>query len=199
MNQGTISVVIPVLNEADKLERCLEAVYDQSYPPCQVIVVDGLSTDDTVERAHRFPVQVFYEGARSIARARQVGVDNAVGEYVAFTDADCVPERGWLAALVAGFGDGIVGVGGAARNVGDGLWDQSINLAMNTFLGGARTAQARVIAERRLVKSIGGFNSICRRRDIASVGGFDVRLPGGEDLDLSKRLSPIPALTADQP
>lgn len=44
-----ISVVIPVKNEEDKIERCLEAVFSQSYKLDEVIVVDGHSTDNTVE------------------------------------------------------------------------------------------------------------------------------------------------------
>jgi glycosyltransferase involved in cell wall biosynthesis len=55
-----ISVIIPVKNEAEKIERCLEAVFSQSYKPDEVLVVDGHSTDRTVE--------------------------NAKGEFIAFTD-----------------------------------------------------------------------------------------------------------------
>ena len=44
-----ISVVIPVKNEEEKIERCLEAVFDQTAKPYEVIVVDGHSTDKTVE------------------------------------------------------------------------------------------------------------------------------------------------------
>lgn len=46
-----ISILIPVRNEADKIERCLEAIFSQSYKPFEVIVVDGHSTDKTVENA----------------------------------------------------------------------------------------------------------------------------------------------------
>ena len=44
-----ISVIIPVKNEAEKVERSLEAVFDQTIKPYEVIVVDGYSTDKTVE------------------------------------------------------------------------------------------------------------------------------------------------------
>ena len=48
---GKISVVIPVMNEEEKIGQCLEAVLSQSLKPHEVIVVDGHSTDQTVERA----------------------------------------------------------------------------------------------------------------------------------------------------
>jgi len=190
-NKGRISVVIPVQNEADKLEQCLEAVFAQSYKPYEVIVVDAYSTDKTVEKAEKFPVKILYEDAHSIAYARQIGVENAEGEYAAFTDADCIPDKEWLRNLIKEFDKGIIGVGGAAKNIGDSFWQKSINLAMNSFLGGAKTPQARFFKDRCFVKSIGGFNSIYRRKDILRVGGFDIKLPGGEDLELNKKLSKI--------
>ena len=56
-----ISVIIPVKNESEKIERCLEAVFSQSYKPHEVIVVDGHSTDKTVENARKFPVETFHK------------------------------------------------------------------------------------------------------------------------------------------
>lgn len=184
-----ISVIIPVRNEAGKIHQCLEAVFSQSVKPHEVVIVDGHSTDGTIEEVRKFPAKIFYEDAHSIACARQIGVENAEGEYIAFTDADCVPDREWLSNLIKEFDEGIIGVGGAAKNTGDSLWEKSINLAMDTFLGGARTLQARFVKERRFVRSIGGFNSIYRKQDILKVGGFNTRLPGGEDLELNKKLS----------
>ena len=50
-----ISVIIPVKNEEAKIEQCLEAVFNQTIKPYEVIVVDGHSTDRTVENAKKFP------------------------------------------------------------------------------------------------------------------------------------------------
>ena len=47
-----ISVIITVKNEEDKIERCLEAVFNQTLKPFEVIVVDGHSTDGTFEGTH---------------------------------------------------------------------------------------------------------------------------------------------------
>ena len=107
---GKISVVIPVKNEEDKIERCLEAVFNQTVQPYEVIVVEGHSTDRTVERAREFPVRVFYEDYGAVGGARQVGVLSAGGTIVAFTDADCIHEKNWLENLIKEFDGGIVGV-----------------------------------------------------------------------------------------
>ena len=106
-----ISVIIPVKNEEDKIERCLEAVFNQTLKPFEMIVVDGYSTDKTVENARKLPVKILCEDYDTVGGARQVGVENAKGGFVAFTDADCIPKRDWQ-NLVKEFDDGVVGVGG---------------------------------------------------------------------------------------
>ena len=76
-----ISVIIPVRNEEEKIERCLQAVFNQTLKPFEVIVVDGHSTDKTVENARKFPVKVVYEDYGTVGGARQVGVENAEGDF----------------------------------------------------------------------------------------------------------------------
>ncbi|MBI2846620.1 MAG: glycosyltransferase [Chloroflexi bacterium] len=187
-DKPTISVIIPVLNEADKIERCLEAVLSQSLKPTDVILVDGHSTDGTVERAKRFPVRVFYQEYGAAGAARQIGLENAQGEYLAFTDGDCIPSKDWLRSLLGGFSEGIMGVGGGILNVGKGLWTESINLTQGTFLGGASSIQSRIFKERRFVKSISGCNSLYRRDVLVEAGGFNVNLSGADETELNSRL-----------
>ncbi len=188
MSQNRISVVIPVRNEADNIEKCLQAVFSQSLAPHEVIIVDGHSTDGTVKRAGKFPVKIFYEDNCSIACGRQIGLEKAQGEFIAFTDADCIPDKDWLKNLIKEISEGIIGVGGAAKNVGDGLVTHSVHLALDTFLGSGRSPQGRFFKTKRFVESIGGFSSIYRREDLLAEGGFNTRLPVGEDLELNRRL-----------
>lgn len=188
MKQPKVSVVIPVRNEVEKIEQCLKAVFSQTYKSYEVIIVDGHSNDGTVEISKEFPVKILYEDYHNRAGACQVGIENAKGEYVAFTDADCIPARDWLVNLSREFDDGIVGVGGGIKNIGKGLWIQSINFAYETFLGSANSVQGRFFKNKRFVNSISGCNSMYRKEDILKVGGFNVSLPGAEDTELNKRL-----------
>ena len=183
-----ISVIIPVKNEAEKIKRCLTAVFNQTIKPYEVILVDGHSRDKTVENTKKFPVRIFYEDYHTRAGACQIGVENAKGEYVAFTDADCIPERDWLENLVKEFDEVIIGVGGGIKNIGEDLWEKSIALAMETFLGSANSVQGRFFKDKRYVKSISGCNSMYRRKDILKVGGFNVISPGAEDAELNRKL-----------
>jgi GT2 family glycosyltransferase len=156
-----------------------------------VIVVDGRSNDKTLEIASKFPVKIFCESYRTVGGGRQVGLEKASGEYVAFTDADCMPEKNWLKNLTKAFDEDFAGVGGGIKNVGEGIWGKAIALTANTFLGSANSIQGRLFKEKRIVKSISGCNCIYRRNTLVDAGGFDVRLTINEDTDLNKRLSKI--------
>ncbi len=96
-----ISLIIPVKNEADKINIIIEGIHRQSYRPIEVIFVDGGSTDGTIEvirkiierySARDFVIRLFMEEdfgkLRSPANARNIGVINARGRYVCFFDAD---------------------------------------------------------------------------------------------------------------
>lgn len=189
MNESKISVIIPVLNQEKKIEQCLEAVYAQSLQPYEVIVVDGHSTDGTVGKARRFPVKIFYQEYGAAGAARQIGVEKAEGEYLAFIDSDCIPDKNWLKTLTSEFEDDIVAVGGGMKNIGTGLWNNSINLSLSNFLGNANQLQAAIFREKRLVKELGLFNSIYRKKYILEVGGFNIHLAGADETELNKRIS----------
>jgi len=177
-----------VRNEAHRVATALEAIRAQTLKPAEIIVVDGHSTDGTVEVAKRYGVRVFYEEDHTRAGACQVGVLAATGDFVAFTDADCIPEPDWLERLVSGFEDGIVGVGGRIENRGDGFWQHAIEGALDTFVGSANSVQGRPFRERRYVTSISGCNSMYRRTDLLAVGGFRRELVTTEDTELNRRM-----------
>jgi GT2 family glycosyltransferase len=183
-----ISVIIPVKNQSAKLEACLTAVLAQRLPPCEVIVVDGRSTDGTIEVARRFPVTLLFEDYHTRAGACQVGIEAASGDFIAFTDADCIPDPAWLENLASGFQSGVAGVGGLIKNVDRGFWVRSVNLAYGTFLGSANSVQGRNFNRQRYVNSISGCNSMYRRADLVRAGGFNPALPGCEDADLNSRI-----------
>lgn len=94
-----VSVVIPVYNDPEGIRRCLESVTNQTYPDdaYEVIVVDNNSSDETPAVVREFPVTLCFEtNVQSSYAARNTGLKEACGEILAFTDADCVPEKTWL-------------------------------------------------------------------------------------------------------
>lgn len=93
---ATISVVIPVLNDARMLERCLDSLAAQTRRPDEVIVVDNGCTDDSAAVAERFAATVITEPRRGVTAAAASGFDAANGAIIARCDADSVLPRDWL-------------------------------------------------------------------------------------------------------
>ena len=89
MAESDVSVVVATKNESEVIEKCLKSVFNQSVEPREVILVDGRSTDDTIEKAKNFPVKILVEtGSTSPSNARNLGVQHANGEIVLIMDAD---------------------------------------------------------------------------------------------------------------
>lgn len=110
-----VSVVVPCSGHADQLAGCLSALETQGGSvPFEVVVVDAAADPRVAEVADRFPVARLVRSADGLGpgAARNLGVEAARGELVAFTDADCVPEPGWLSAAVGALDSGARMVGG---------------------------------------------------------------------------------------
>lgn len=89
MTLPSVTVVIPTLNEAVRIEEVLHDLHAQTLQPAEVIVVDGYSPDGTAEiaRAHPVGVRVLQHGPH-VAKQRNMGGYSAAGEIVVFLDAD---------------------------------------------------------------------------------------------------------------
>ena len=114
-----MSVVIPARDAGADIEVVVKAVAAQSRRerPVEVIVADDGSLDDTSERARRAGATVVEAAAPGApgnpARARNRGAGVCRGDPIVFLDADCVPQPGWLDALLAAHTAGYALVGGA--------------------------------------------------------------------------------------
>lgn len=84
-----ISVVIPTYNRYQVLKRALTSVFKQTYLPAEVIVIDDGSTDNTSQVIQDFPqVKYFYQDNCGVSSARNLGIQKADYEWIAFLDSD---------------------------------------------------------------------------------------------------------------
>ncbi|HUV98280.1 MAG TPA: glycosyltransferase, partial [Candidatus Paceibacterota bacterium] len=83
-----ISVIVPTFNEEKYIRPTLESLAGQSYRDFELIIKDGLSTDNTVEISREFADTVISAKDVSIGDARNQGVRSAKGEVLVFLDAD---------------------------------------------------------------------------------------------------------------
>lgn len=104
-----ISLVVPVRDEEESLPRLLESIERQEFPPVDVVLVDGGSTDATVALARRLTAgdprfRVVEAGPATPGRGRNVGIEAATSDWIALTDAGIRVEPSWLAELVRAAG-----------------------------------------------------------------------------------------------
>jgi len=99
-----ISVVIPTFNRKDTLRQGLLALSVQDYPDYEVLVVDGGKDGTQQMMAVEFPTfRYLFEAKSGPSAARNLGIQEATGEIIAFTDDDTIAPPNWLSMLADGY------------------------------------------------------------------------------------------------
>jgi glycosyltransferase involved in cell wall biosynthesis len=184
----TVSIVVPVLNDPDRLARCLAALDDQTYPAhlVEVVVVDNGSRPDalpSLPEDTRF--RLLREPSAGSYAARNTGLAAANGEVLAFTDSDCTPHVDWVEqgvrAIAASSADAVGGAilltfpAGAEPRNGPELYEAVHGFPQQRYVerdGFAATA-----------------NMFARASAFERVGPFDADLQSGGDTQWGRRLT----------
>jgi len=98
-----VSVVVCSYNGARTIGDCLEGLLHLEYPDFEVIVIDDGSTDSTAAIAAEYGVRLISTENRGLSHARNLGMEAATGEIVAYLDDDACPDPQWLTYLAATF------------------------------------------------------------------------------------------------
>jgi glycosyltransferase involved in cell wall biosynthesis len=181
---ATVSVVVCTRDRADQLEACLDSLLALRTSPLEILVVDNCPSDDSTQRlcATR-PVRYVLEPHAGQSRARNRGILETTGDFVAFTDDDCVVDPGWLDDLDGSFSDPLVmGVTGYVGPVELESPSQTLfelqggfqrGLQYTVFDGGQKSPV-------RISGRVGaGANMILRREAFEKVGLFAEELGPG--------------------
>ena len=180
--QPRFSVVVPAVNEAADIGRCLTSLEAQDYPhPFEVIVVDNNSTDETAAIARAHGATVVFEPHPGVCWARQRGTGSAHGEIVVSTDADTTFDAGWLTRIADAFErePSRIAVAGPCRWVDGPRWGSLYATALFGIVALVYRLTGRVL--------YASATNIAFRR--SAWRGYDVNLTqGGDELDLLRRL-----------
>lgn len=189
---AVISVIISAFNSERTIGKCLTSIYQINYPQedLEIIVINDGSNDRTQEIIEAYPAKVVNTQRLGPAGARNLAVKVAKGEFVAFTDADCIVHREWLIELLKGFNNDekIVAVGGSQRSPDDEVeFGKDVQRFLETmsFIGGY-TKRFKNIIE---VSHNPACNVIYRKDIFEKLGGFSKGLWPGEDVDLDYRMT----------
>jgi cellulose synthase/poly-beta-1,6-N-acetylglucosamine synthase-like glycosyltransferase len=194
MKYPFISVVIGIRNEEKFIEECIESLLNLDYPQnsYEIIIVDGMSTDKTRDIVQKYPVKLLLNERKNVAAARNLGVKNARGELVAFTDGDCKVDSQWLKALIREMQDApddVMCFGGPNLIFDtDPVFGRVVGYAQESFLGSGGSAQSKNSTKKRYVGSLPNCNAMYKKAAIQEVGGFDERFIVGQDGDLNYRI-----------
>ena len=187
--QSNVSVIIPAYNYGRFIAEAIEGALGQTCPPVEVIVVDDGSTDDTLEVVGKFGERVRYlrQENSGVGAARNRGVAESVGEFIAFLDADDTWEPTKLEKQLAIFeADPEIGL----VHCGMREFDSETGGTVATHVDGQAgwVADELLLWERPAIIGPGG--TIMVRRDVfEAVGGFDERMRVSEDWDLCYRVA----------
>lgn len=92
-HSNVVSVIIPVYNTAEYVERCVKSVSDQTYKELEIIIVDDGSTDDSLEICKGLQkldkrIAIVLQSNRGASMARNTGLEITKGDYIMFVDSD---------------------------------------------------------------------------------------------------------------
>lgn len=98
-----ISVIIPTYNTSDWLKESINSVLSQTFADYELIIIDDGSTDDTSSIVKSFDdkrIRYFYKANGGVASARNMGLNKATSEYIAFLDSDDLWPESYLEVMV---------------------------------------------------------------------------------------------------
>jgi GT2 family glycosyltransferase/DNA-binding beta-propeller fold protein YncE len=179
-----VSVVICAYNAADTLADNLRSLEKLTYPDYEIILVNDGSKDRTSEIGRSFAkVRVIDTPNAGLSAARNVGLAEAAGEIVAYTDSDTRVDRDWLTFLVQPFLTSDVVASGGPNVV------PADDPPMAQCIARAPGGPTHVLLDDRIAEHVPGCNMAFRRDALLAIGGFNpIYLRAGDDVDVCWRL-----------
>lgn len=182
-----VSVVVCAYNAERTIDTCLACLERLNYPNYEVIVVNDGSTDKTQLICNKYPyIRLINQENKGLSVARNVGMEAAQGEIIAYTDSDCDADPDWLNYLVTTFAlTGLKAVGGPNFPPPE---DALVPSVVAVSPGGP----THVLLTDETAEHIAGCNMAFDKDILKSIGGFDAQFrTAGDDVDICWRLQDL--------
>lgn len=172
-----VAIVVTVLNEERTIKSLLESLINQTIKPEEIIIVDGGSSDQTVNITKNFKKVKLLQKPGNRSVGRNYGVASAKSLIIAFTDAGCIPHKNWLEELIKPFSSGAEVVSGYYEGKAANVFQKCLIpyvLVMPDKIKGQFLPATRSMA--------------IKRNLFVKLGGFNEKLDHNEDYEFAKRL-----------
>jgi len=179
-----VSVVICAYDAERTMRDCLESLRRLDYPNFEVVIVDDGSRDRTADISMDFPeFRLIRQPNKGLSVARNVGMQAARGEIIAYTDSDCVVDPHWLTLMVRSMIEGnFDGCGGPNYAPHE---DGRIEASCAASPG----APCHVLIADDRAEHLAGCNMLFSKAALAKIGGFDPQFTSaGDDVDICWRM-----------
>ena len=187
MSSINVSIIVPTYNSEKTIRRLLDGLFSyKGYVSFEVLVVDGMSKDNTVKICQEYDVKVFDNPKVDAAAARNIGIKNAQADICAFIDSDCIPCENWIQKLYEAFNTPeVVAVGSKM------LPHKPVNkveaFSGKIFLNGYMNFPSEIVkaSGNKVAGSFLTANSAYKKSLLEHINGFDESFSNyGEDIDL---------------
>lgn len=178
-----MSVVVCTYNGQRTIGDCCEGLLQLDYPNYEVIIIDDGSTDASAHIASEYGFRVISTPNAGLSAARNLGMEAASGEIIAYIDDDARPDPHWLTYLATTFmRTDFAGVGGPnVAPPGDGF--------IAACIANAPGGPVHVLISDQVAEHIPGCNMAFRKARLQAIGGFDPQFRiAGDDVDICWRL-----------
>jgi cellulose synthase/poly-beta-1,6-N-acetylglucosamine synthase-like glycosyltransferase len=187
-----VSVIVAAYNSQDTIEECLKSILNLNYPAgyVEVIVMDGGSKDQTVQKAQQFPIKVLSIRLNAPA-AYNYAMKIAQHPILGFIDADAKVEPEWLNKLAPHLSEEkVAGVSGSIETWNrDNPWGRIIGYEIKNRYSRIGKYTGRIAT----------MNLLLKKAVIEAAGGWDEKLPSQYDTDLGFRVSALGYKIAYEP
>lgn len=164
-----ISFITTVFNEADNIEKFINSILTQSVKPSEILVVDGGSTDGTIDIVKKISkknkkVKLIVRKGANIAQGRNIGIKNSKGDIIFTGDASTRFEKDWIKKLLVGFKKG------ADFSVGTIALEKPQNLTEETI--GTRVVDLANISNEKFKKYLPSNRNIAYKKSVHKKIGY---------------------------
>ena len=194
MTHLTVSIILPIRNEADYIDRSLLSIFKQDYPgEMEILIADGMSTDDTraiirnIGKKSRFPITILDNPGNIVPIGMNIALRQAKGEIIIRVDGHCIIAPDYVRNCVDHLqNERVDGVGGPMESIGETTLACAIAVSTSSHFGVGNSAFRTVTGKSMLVDTV-PFPAYTRTI-IKRVGLFDEELTRNQDDEYNYRI-----------